>query len=159
MIDHTVTVKMDKQLVPVFDCYSGHERELIPILQDIQDVFGYLPSDALRATASFLNVPDCTVYGVATFYAQFHLTPQGRNKIKLCEGTACHVRGADAIMRAIETKLGIKAGESTADFEFNLEKVACFGSCALAPVMVVNGKVYGNVTTEQAVEILDELAS
>ncbi len=150
---------IQQKLNKVYTCYEGLHKELIPILQDIQSIFDYLPPESLAETAAFLNIPESTVYGVATFYSQFHLTPQGKNKVKLCMGTACHVRGADEIMKAIEKKLGIKSGGSTPDFEFNLEKVACFGSCALAPVMVVNNKVYGNVTPEQAVKILDNISS
>lgn len=148
---------LEKRLNSVFSGYKGTENELIPILQDIQAVCNYIPSEAMTATARFLNIPASKVYGVVTFYAQFYLTPQGKHKIKVCQGTACHVRGAGEIMKAIGKKLGIKAGESTDDFEFNLEKVACFGSCALAPVIVINGKVYGKVTPDQALKILDTL--
>jgi NADH:ubiquinone oxidoreductase subunit E len=148
---------LQQELNKIYSLYEGLHKELIPILQDIQNIFDYLPPESLAETAAFLNIPEATVYGVATFYSQFYLTPQGKNKVKLCLGTACHVRGADEIMKALEKRLGIKAGESTPDLEFNLEKVACFGSCALAPVMVVNDKVYGNVTPEQAIEILDSI--
>jgi NADH:ubiquinone oxidoreductase subunit E len=158
MIDQA-TDKCQKDLEKIYARYEGLHRELIPIFQDIQTVFGYLPPETLSETAAFLNIPEATVYGVVTFYSQYYLTPQGKNKVKVCQGTACHVRGANDIMRAIEKKLGIKAGASTEDFEFNLESVACFGSCALAPVMVVNDKVYGNVTPEQALEILDSISS
>lgn len=147
------------QLEEVFSRYQGHESELIPVLQDIQETFGHISRETMAETSRFLNIPESNVYGVVTFYAQFYLTRQGKHKIKVCQGTACHVQGADEIMLAIEKKLGIKAGGSTPDFEFNLEKVACFGSCALAPVMVVNDKVYGNVTPEQAAGILDSLSS
>ncbi len=134
--------------------YTGLPSELIPILQDVQDVFSYVPEQAMKRVAQFLNVADSAVYGVVTFYAQFYLTPQGKHKIKVCQGTACHVRGADEILKAIEAELGVSAGESTADGEFTLERVACFGSCALAPVVVLNDKVYGNVTPDQAVTLL-----
>jgi NADH-quinone oxidoreductase E subunit len=150
--------KVPEKYEKIFSQYRGLRSDLIPVLQSIQDEEGYVPSEAISETARFLNIPRSSVYGVVTFYAQFYLTPQGRNKIKVCLGTACHVRGASDIMKAVEKKLGIKAGESTADFEFNVEKVACFGSCALAPVVVVNGKVYGNVTPDQALEILDNLS-
>jgi len=149
---------MQEQLDTVFAEYEGKAGELIPVLQDIQDVLGYLPKEALAETARFLSLAESTVYGVATFYTQFYLTKRGRHRIKVCQGTACHVGGADDIMRAIEDKLGIGAGQSTDDFEFNLEEVACFGSCALAPVVVVNDKVYGNVTPERVIEILERLA-
>ncbi len=148
---------MQQQLQDVFDRYTGEQSELIPILQDIQDVFGYIPSEAMSETARFLNLPASTVYGVTTFYAQFHLSPQGRNRIHVCQGTACHVRGAEKIITAIQAHLGIAPGETSQDFEFSLEGVACFGSCALAPVLVVNDTVYGKVTPAQAVDILEAL--
>jgi NADH-quinone oxidoreductase subunit E len=146
-----------EELQRVYSRYEGQQSDLIPILQDVQDTLGYIPPEAIKATAEFLRIAESTVYGVVTFYTQFYLTRQGRHKIKVCQGTACHVAGADDVMRAVEDKLGIKAGESTDDFEFNLERVACFGSCALAPVVVVDGKVYGNVTPEQTIKILEGL--
>jgi len=149
---------MQNQLDEIFTRRDGAPGDLIPVLQDIQDVLGYLPREAMTEAARFLNVPESTVYGVATFYSQFHLTRQGRHKIRVCQGTACHVRGADEIVKAVSAKLGIGPGETTSDFEFSVESVACFGSCALAPVMVVNEKVYGNVTPEMAVRTLDGLA-
>ncbi len=133
------------------------ESRLIPLLQDIQDEKGYISAEAISTAAKHLNIPESSVYGVVTFYSQFYLTRQGKHKIKVCMGTACHVRGADEIIRAVSTRLGIGPGETTEDFEFSVERVACFGSCALAPVMVINDKVYGNVTPEMAVKALDEL--
>jgi len=148
----------ERQLADIFSRYRGLASELIPILQDAQQAFGYIPREAMTATAEFLNISESVVYGVVTFYAKFYLTRQGKHKIRVCQGTACHVRGAGDIMKAIEKELGIKAGESTDDFEFNLERVACFGACALAPVVVINGKVHGNVTPDQALEIMDNLS-
>jgi NADH:ubiquinone oxidoreductase subunit E len=142
-------------LVPIFSKYPGNESDLIPLLQDIQALQGYISSDAMAQTSAFLNVPESTIYGVVTFYAQFYLSAQGENKVKICMGTACHVRGAGEILSAVERKLGISAGQTTPDMKFTLERVACFGSCALAPVVVVNDKVYGNVTPEKALEILE----
>ena len=145
-------------VLEILSRYQGQQSELIPILHDIQDVLSYLPREAVTETARFLNVPESVVYGVVTFYTQFYLTRQGKHKIKVCQGTACHVRGAPEIVRAIARKLGIQPGGTTDDFEFTVEAVACFGSCALAPVMVVDGKVYGNVTAERAVSILEALS-
>jgi len=139
---------------------SRHERDesaLIPLLQDIQDDLGYISSDSMAAVATHLNVPESSVYGVVTFYSQFYLTPQGRHKVKVCQGTACHVRGSEAIAGAVGDLLGIAPGETTKDFEFTVERVACFGSCAIAPVVVVNGKVYGHMTPEKTVEVLKAL--
>ena len=145
------------RLQGVLGKYGGQPHELIPILQDAQDVLGYLPREALAEIARFLNLPESTVYGVVTFYAQFYLTRQGKHKIKICQGTACHVRGGKRIMEAVKKKLGIGPGETTEDYRFSLERVACFGSCALAPVMVVDGKVHGRMTRQEAEKILEEL--
>jgi NADH-quinone oxidoreductase subunit E len=139
----------------VLASYTGDKAELIPILQKIQQVFGYLPEDAMSQVADFVNVPYCSVFGVATFYAQFKFVPVGRNIIKVCRGTGCYVKGAPRLIDELETRLGIKDGETTPDMEYTLETVACFGSCALAPVMVVNDRVYGNVTVEKIQEILN----
>lgn len=138
---------MQQQLQEVFSRYDGERSDLIPILQDAQGVLGYIPGPAMTAIARFLRVPESTVYGVVTFYAQFHLAPQGKHKVEVCEGTACHVRGARRIMRAVQRQLGIGPGETTEDLQFTLERVACLGSCALAPAIVVDGQMHGNVTT------------
>jgi NADH-quinone oxidoreductase subunit E len=137
--------------------HEPDRSQLIPLLQDIQNELGFISREAIQVTARHLNIPESSVYGVVTFYSQFHLTRQGKHRIKVCQGTACHVRGADEIIRAVSARLGIKPGETTEDFEFSVERVACFGSCALAPVVVVNDKVYGNVTPAMAVRLLDEL--
>ncbi|MHC4789800.1 MAG: NADH-quinone oxidoreductase subunit NuoE, partial [Planctomycetota bacterium] len=126
-----------------------------PLLQDVQAEFGYIPAEAMRATARFLRVPETAVYGVATFYAQFYLTRQGKHRVKVCQGTACHVRGGGSVMRAVKKKLGIGPGETTGDYRFSLERVACFGSCALSPVVVLDDKVHGRLTPQQAVELLE----
>ena len=139
----------------VLKSFTGNKAEIIPILQQVQQVFGYLPEEAMTQVAEFVNVPECSVYGIATFYAQFKFVPVGRNIIKVCRGTGCYVKGAPRLLDEIEARLGIKDGETTPDMEYTLETVACFGSCALAPVMVVNDRVYGNVTVEKVREILD----
>lgn len=154
----TAEAELDAKIQAVIE---GHDRErasLIPLLQDIQSALGYIPPEAIAATARFLGLTDSTVYGVTTFYSQFYLTRQGRHKVKVCQGTACHVRGAPEIVKAVAGKLGIGPGQTTDGFEFTVESVACFGSCALAPVMVVNDKVYGNVTPQRAVQILEGLS-
>jgi NADH-quinone oxidoreductase subunit E len=148
---------MSEQFEAVFTRHSPQRDDLIPILQDIQDACGYISPEAMKATAEFLNVTETSVYGVATFYAQFHLSPQGRHSIKVCQGTACHVRGGKKIAEAIQQELGIGPGETTDDFEFSVERVACFGSCALAPVVVVDGEVYGRMTAEKALRLLEDL--
>jgi NADH-quinone oxidoreductase subunit E len=145
---------MAEKVNEVMASYTGDKAELIPILQQLQQAFGYLPEDAMSQVADFVNVPECSVYGVATFYAQFKFVPVGRNVIKVCRGTGCYVKGASRLLDEIEARLGIKDGETTPDMEYSLETVACFGSCALAPVIVVNDRVYGNVTVDKVREIL-----
>lgn len=148
---------MREQLDEIFAQCEGKPGDLIPILQNIQSVLGYLPREAMTETARFLNMAETSVYGVATFYTQFYLARQGKHRIKVCQGTACHVRGASEITKAVAATLGIGPGETSDDFEFTVESVACFGSCALAPVMVVNDKVFGNVTPKRVAEILEGL--
>lgn len=148
----------EERLNEILSSYEGRVDELIPILQQVQQVFGYLPEPAMKKIAKFLKLPESTVFGVGTFYAQFKLVPTGRNVIKVCRGTACHVRGSAQILGEIEKQLGISAGETTPDLEYSLETIACFGSCALAPVVVINGKVHGRMTTPKAREILNKEA-
>ena len=148
---------MNEQLQNIFNNHDGVRGDLIPILQDIQETFGYVPVEAMRGTAKFLNVPESTVYGVVTFYAQFYLTRQGKHRVKVCLGTACHVRGAGRILEVVEKILGIKPGETSDDFMFSTERVACLGSCALAPVMVIDDKVCGSMTVAKAEELLGRL--
>ncbi len=132
-----------------------HEKaNLIPILQQVQLELGYLPVEALKRIAWYLKVSEPNVFGVVTFYAQFNLTPRGRNIVRVCRGTGCYVKGSPRIVEELEKALGVKEGGTTPDMEYTLETVACFGSCALAPVMVVNDKVYGRMTVQKAKEIL-----
>lgn len=134
--------------------HNGQKDALIPILQEVQEAFGYLPTDAMRKVAKFLRITENTVFGVATFYAQFKFVPSGKKTVRVCRGTACHVRGSPRIVTEVEKELGIKPGETSSDLEWNLETIACFGSCALAPVMVVNGSVYGRMTPARVADIL-----
>jgi NADH-quinone oxidoreductase subunit E len=138
--------------------FKGEKAELIPILQQVQQAYGYLPEAALSRVAGFVDVPECTVFGVATFYAQFKLVPTGRNIIRVCRGTACHVRGGARILKEVEKRLGIKPGESTPDLEYALETVACIGACALAPTMTINSDTYGKMTTKKVAEVLNARA-
>jgi NADH-quinone oxidoreductase subunit E len=145
---------MEEVLDAVFASYTGEKAELIPILQHVQETLGYLPEEAMREIAHFTRVPESTVYGVATFYAQFKFVPVGRNVIKVCRGTGCYVKGAPRLLDEVEKVLGIKDGETTPDLEYTLETVACFGSCALAPVVLFNGKVHGSMTPEKVRDML-----
>jgi len=147
---------MEERLNEILSSFKGKKEELIPILQKVQEALGYLPELAMKKIAKFLKLPESTVFGVATFYAQFKLVPSGRNIIKVCRGTACHVRGGARILREVEKHLGIKPGESTPDLEYSLETVACIGACALAPTMVINNETYGQMTPKKAAEILEQ---
>ena len=127
---------------------------LLSVLQDIQAKYGYLPEEKLIETAETLDMPLIDVYGVATFYKSFSLTPKGRHQVKVCLGTACHVRGANRVIREMERKLGIVPGETSEDGEFSLETVMCLGCCAIGPVVVVDGKYYGQMTPAKVESIL-----
>ena len=119
---------------------------LIPVLQQVQNKLGYVPPVAMQEVAAHFNIPAVDVYGVITFYNQFRLTPPGKNQVKICMGTACHMRGANIIQEAWERRLKIKVGETTADREFSLERVACVGCCTMAPVVVINEEVNAKIT-------------
>lgn len=143
-----------KQIDGVLLNFNQDRGNLIPILQQVQQQFGYIPQEAMQAIADFLHLSGSTVYGVSTFYTHFKLTPSGRKVVRVCQGTACHVRGGALILRDIERRLGIKPGETTNDREYSLETVACVGACALAPIMIINDDVYGRMTTTDAGKIL-----
>lgn len=145
-----------EKLSEILSHHSGKKEELIPILQEVQEQLGYLPLETMLQVARFLQVAESTVFGVGTFYAQFKFFPTGKKKVRLCRGTACHVRGAPRILEEVEKYLGIRQGETTDDLEYSLETIACFGSCALAPVMVVDNNVYGRMTPKKASQILDD---
>jgi NADH-quinone oxidoreductase subunit E len=143
-----------RELAEILSRYSGASSDLISILQEAQGKFGYLPEEVMQRVAKFLRLTDNMVYGVSTFYAQFSFVPTGRNKIIVCRGTACHVRGGARILKEIERRLGIKPGESTEDMEYSLETVACIGACALAPTMRIGNETYGQMTTKKVAEVL-----
>jgi NADH-quinone oxidoreductase subunit E len=139
--------------------YEGQPGALIPVLQQTQEAYGYLSRPAIAVIAKRLKMPAARVYGVATFYAQFHLKPRGKNIIRVCLGTACHVRGGEKIAAQLGETLGIVAGETTADGLFTLEKVACLGACGLAPAMVVNAATYGRLTPKAALDVIERYRS
>lgn len=141
----------------ILDKYQGQKGVVIPILQQTQAVYGYLPRQALEHISRKMRIPLSTLYGVATFYAQFYLTRRGKHIIRSCDGTACHVRGAAKIIAAMEKALGIKAGETTPDYKYTYEVVYCLGSCGLAPVAVVDDKVVGHLNESKLLEIIKEL--
>ncbi len=153
---HTCEKTIESRTNEILASFKGEKSEIIPMLQQVQQQFGYLPEAAMKQIAEFVHVPASTVFGIATFYAQFKLVPTGRNVIKVCRGTGCYVRGAPRIISEIENKLNIKDGGTTQDLEYSLETVACFGSCALAPVVVVNDKVHGRMTPDKARKLIEK---
>lgn len=140
----------------VFERYHGQRGALIPILQAAQAIYGYLPKEVLQKIADRLDMSTSKVYGVATFYAQFYLERHGRHQLKLCDGTACHVKGAPNVCVAVEEEFGINPGETTTDGELSLETVYCMGSCALAPVAVLDGVVIGRLRQEMLLHRIRE---
>lgn len=134
--------------------HSGRESMLIPALQQAQALFGYVPAQTMSAMAAGLRVPLARVYGVATFYAQFRLQPAGRHTIKVCTGTACHVRGAETVLRAMSEQLGVRPGETTDDGAFTLERVACLGACGLAPTVMLDAVTHGRLTPGKVKQVL-----
>lgn len=134
--------------------YKSQKGALIPVLQQAQEIYGYLPEHVLKHISKEMKIPIAKVYGVVTFYAQFRLIPMGRNVISTCLGTACHVRGGAKVLDKIEKELKVKDGETTEDGRYTLEIVNCIGACGLAPVISVNGEVHGRLTPEQIPEIL-----
>lgn len=145
-MNEKLTTEQKDEIVSVLKTYDSDRKNLIPILQDIQAKLLYLPLDAMRKVAHFLNISGSTVFGVATFYNQFRLTPPGKHNVKVCLGTACHMKCGELIVEAWERELGIKMGEVTNDLEFDLERVACVGCCAMAPVTVIGETVHGKIS-------------
>lgn len=141
----------------VLNEYGGVSSNLITILQKAQSIYGYLPKDVMYHIAENTGLTPADVMGVATFYSQFRLTPIGKYLIMSCQGTACHVNGSERVSAAISEYLGIKSGETTEDGLFTLENVACLGCCSLAPVIMINGEAYGNLTPDSAVEVLKNI--
>ena len=150
-----------RQFAKVIDIVDQHGRKperLIPILQAVQEEYRYLPEEVLAFVATALGVPPSRVYGVATFYSHFALDPKGRYVLKLCDGTACHVKRSIPILEALRARLGLKDGrKTTPDMLFTVETVACLGACGLAPVMLVNDEVHGGLTPESAVQVLEKV--
>lgn len=132
-----------------------HNKEsLISVLQQAQNIYGYLPENVLLQIAQTLDVPLAKIYGVVTFYSQFHLKPRGRHIIRVCQGTACHVRGVERILQKIKEEISVDVGETTEDLRYTLESVACIGACGLAPVIMVNADTHGRLTPDKVPLIL-----
>ncbi len=146
-----------KQIEGVLDELAKVKGSLITILQKTQDIYGYLPKDAIIYISERTGIAESEIMGVATFYTQFRLTPVGKYLIMLCQGTACHVNSSELILQTIEDELGIEDGETTEDGLFSLKCVACLGCCSLSPVMMINESTYGSLTPEKTKKILKEL--
>jgi NADP-reducing hydrogenase subunit HndA len=148
------TKEQEEKLLAVIEKYKGVAGFMMPILQEAQGIYGYLPIEVQTIIADELHIPLEKVYGVATFYAQFALYPKGKYKISVCLGTACYVKGSGDLYNALMEKLGIAGGECTPDGKFSLEACRCIGACGLAPVLTVNDDVYGRLTVDDLDEIL-----
>ncbi len=141
---------------PVLEKYEGQTDALIPVLQEVQNIYSYLPEAALAHYSDRAGIPMSRIYSVATFYAQFYLSPRGRNTIRICQGTACHVQGCEPIVSSLEEKLGIEVGGTTEDLEYSLESVACVGTCFLAPVVMINNDYHGKQDPQKILKVVED---
>lgn len=148
---------MMEDFMEITEKFEQVRASLIPILQAVQDKIGYISEDSVISVAEYLDMSQSEIYGVATFYTQFRFTRPGDHIVKVCQGTACHVRGGKRIMSEVVKFLGIMPGETTEDYKFSIERVACFGSCALSPVVVIDDKVYGRMTPQKTKQLLKEI--
>ncbi len=138
----------------ILDKFREQKGTLIPVLQSVQDEFGYLPRETLEYVSKALKIPFSKIYGVVTFYAQFHLKPRGKHIIRVCLGTACHVRGGAKIVKKLEEELKVPVGSTTEDKKFTLEQVACIGACGLAPVLMVDDDTHGRLDKDKVPKVL-----
>jgi NADH-quinone oxidoreductase subunit E len=155
--DKTIDLKPVAKIVSEYG--RDYESNLIAILQEMQDVYGYLPKTVMKEISKLTDVPLTRIFGVVTFYSQFTLTPRGKHAIRICNGTACHVRGVDEVKEKVKEHLNVVEGETTADYKFTLETVACIGTCFLAPVMMVDDRYFGKLTTDTVTDIVKEYSS
>ena len=151
--------KKDEFLEKVFSEYKPIKDNLIQILNEVQEHYGYIPTDTQKEISEFLSIPMAEIYGVITFYSRFSLKPKGKYNISVCLGTACFVKGSQKIMDRLLERLKINPGETTQDGLFSIEETRCVGACGLAPVFTVNGEVYGKATVQKLDQVLDELIS
>ena len=147
---------MEEALQTIFSKFKGKREEIIPILQKVQESYSFLPEDSMKEIARFTRVPESDIYGVATFYAQFRMTPVGEHLVKVCHGTACHVGGATNLTEALEGELGIKSGETTADMKLTVDGVACVGCCSLAPVVMIDNATFGRLDRKKVVKLIQD---
>ncbi len=151
------SLRLTEVMKQIRQSFVGRQQEVITILQKVQNSLGYIPTEALILVADFTGMPEATVYGIATFYERFRLSPVGQHVVKVCRGTACHVKGADRILHEIENRFKLSPGHTTKDRMFTLETVACFGSCAIAPVVVVDGKVSADMDPDKVGKVLEDI--
>jgi NADH:ubiquinone oxidoreductase subunit E len=144
-------------LKEILDEYGAQRGAVIPILQRVQDAYGYLPEEVIRAISKQTGIPLSRLMGVATFYAQFRMQRRGKHLIRICDGTACHVQGAGKLVTKMTNELGVPVGGTSPDYEYTMEIVYCLGSCGLAPVAVIDDKVFGRLTTDNVLETLETL--
>lgn len=150
------TKEQEEKLLAVIEKHKGEKGSLMPIMQEAQDIYGYLPYQVQKIISDETGIPIEKIYGIATFYAQFSMSPKGTYQVSVCLGTACYVKGSGEILEKCEEVLGIKDGECTPDGVFSIETCRCVGACGLAPVMIVGGDVYGKITADDVPGILDK---
>ncbi len=158
-MSQTIFEGTKEQMQALASCIAAHRGQagaLMPVLHEAQNIYGYLPAEVQQTIAEGLNVPLAEVYGVATFYSQFSLSPKGKHQISVCLGTACYVKGSDKILEAVEKELRISCGDCTPDKKFSIESCRCVGACGLAPVMIIDGEVYGKLSPDDVAGILDK---
>jgi NADH:ubiquinone oxidoreductase subunit E len=148
------TKEQEVKLLEVIAKYKGQKGALMPIMQEAQEIYGYLPYQVQKIISDETGIPIEKIYGVATFYAQFSMSPKGKYVVSVCLGTACYVKGSGAILEEVEKVLGIQDGGCTPDGKFSIEVCRCVGACGLAPVMIVGGDVYGKLTPDRVADIL-----
>ena len=151
-----VDAEQIEKIKKIIEKYTGKKGALIPVLHEVQEVYGYLPLKVQKLISHGLGIPVAEIYGVVTFYTQFSTEPKGKFKIQVCLGTACYVKGAGKILDKISEKLGIEVGKCTTDGKFSLDATRCIGACGLAPVIMINDEVYGRLTPDQVEEILEK---
>ena len=150
-------MKLEKEIQEILNQYTTVKDNLIPILNEIQVKYGYIPLIAQTKISQYLSIPMAEIYGVITFYSRFTLKPKGKYAISVCLGTACFVKGSEKIMERLKQRLQIKEGETTKDGKFSIDATRCVGACGIAPVFTVNGEVYGRATVKKLDEVLDKL--
>lgn len=150
--------KLEKEIQEILEPFTNVKDNLIPILNEVQVKYGYIPQIAQRKISEYLSIPMAEIYGVITFYSRFTLKPKGKYAISVCLGTACFVKGSEKIMERLKQRLQIEEGETTEDGKFSIDATRCVGACGIAPVFTINGEVYGKATVKMLDEVLDKLS-